>query len=91
MLFPFLLQVVEVLHDPASKTKWLLDRLQSFTDEGEVLVFANQKARVDELAAALGAAGARWAAMWTCMCTLLMLACSRPIQPSSCVRIRPGP
>lgn len=52
-------QVVEVVHDLGSKQKWLLDRLQRFIDDGDVLVFANQKARVDELAAALQAAGAK--------------------------------
>ncbi|EFN57854.1 hypothetical protein CHLNCDRAFT_6836, partial [Chlorella variabilis] len=56
-------QVVEVVHDLGSKQKWLLDRLQRFIDDGDVLVFANQKARVDELAAALQAAGAKVAAI----------------------------
>lgn len=56
-------QVVEVLYDAAHKQKWLLDRLQGFIDEGDVLIFANQKARVDELCAALQAAGARCAAV----------------------------
>lgn len=37
-------QVVEVLHDVGMKQKWLLDRLQRFIDDGDVLVFANQKA-----------------------------------------------
>jgi hypothetical protein len=54
------MQVVEVVHDIGSKQKWLLDRLQRFVDDGDVLIFANQKARVDELAAVLAAAGARW-------------------------------
>lgn len=56
-------QVVEVVYDVAHKQKWLLDRLQGFIDEGDVLVFANQKARVDELCAALQAAGARVASI----------------------------
>lgn len=59
---PLPAQVVEVVHDLGSKQKWLLDRLQGFVDDGDVLVFANQKARVDELTAALQAAGARCAA-----------------------------
>jgi ATP-dependent RNA helicase DDX42 len=54
-----LLQVVEVLHDASSKQQWLLGRLQQFVDDGDVLIFANQKARVDELSAALLAAGAK--------------------------------
>lgn len=49
-----------MVHDIGSKQKWLLDRLQRFVDDGDVLIFANQKARVDELAAVLAAAGARW-------------------------------
>lgn len=52
-------QVVEVLHDGGCKLKWLQDRLQRFVDEGDVLVFANRKAQVDELTAVLQAAGAR--------------------------------
>ncbi|PSC74148.1 DEAD-box ATP-dependent RNA helicase 24 [Micractinium conductrix] len=56
-------QMVEVVHDIGQKQKWLLDRLQSFIDGGDVLIFANQKAKVDELAAALAGAGARVAAM----------------------------
>ena len=52
-------QVVEVLHDASSKQQWLLGRLQQFVDDGDVLIFANQKARVDELRAALLAAGAK--------------------------------
>ena len=52
-------QVVEVLPDAGAKQRWLLERLQGFVDEGDVLVFAAQRARVDELAAALGGAGAR--------------------------------
>ncbi|KAL4424909.1 hypothetical protein ABPG77_009638 [Micractinium sp. CCAP 211/92] len=56
-------QVVEVLYDAAHKQKWLLDRLQGFIDDGDVLIFANQKARVDELCAVLQAAGARVASI----------------------------
>ncbi|PRW59097.1 DEAD-box ATP-dependent RNA helicase 24 [Chlorella sorokiniana] len=56
-------QVVEVLHDAGMKQTWVLDRLQRFIDDGDVLVFANQKAKVDELTAALQAAGARVAAI----------------------------
>lgn len=63
MLLPTL-QVVEVLYDAAQKQKWLTDRLQQFIDDGDVLVFANQKARVDELTAALQAAGARCGTVW---------------------------
>ena len=51
--------MVEVLHDASGKRQWLLGRLQQFVDEGDVLIFANQKARVDELNAALLAAGAK--------------------------------
>ena len=46
------------------KRAWLLGRLQAFIDEGDVLVFANQKTKVDELAAAMqvGRTGAGWCA-----------------------------
>ena len=53
-------QVVEVVEE-ASKHKWLTDRLQGFIDQGDVLVFAGQKARVDELTDKLKAGGFRWA------------------------------
>ena len=51
-------QVVEVVGEDA-KLAWLLARLPAFIDAGDVLVFANQKARVDEIFAALQAAGVR--------------------------------
>lgn len=38
---------------------WLAGKVQEFIDQGDVLVFANQKARVDELTAKLKAAGVR--------------------------------
>ena len=51
-------QVVEVV-PAAEKLAWLLGRLPGFIDAGDVLVFANQKAQVDELAAKILAAGFR--------------------------------
>lgn len=58
-------QVVEVLHDVDMKQKWLLDRLQRFIDDGDVLVFANQKASWFDSAslAALGVLPS-WGAGW---------------------------
>ena len=49
-------QVVDVVA-AAEKLPWLLTRLPGFIDAGDVLVFANQKAQVDELTAKLQAAG----------------------------------
>ena len=49
-------QVVEVVAATA-KLPWLLARLPGFIDAGDVLVFANQKAHVDELTTKLQAAG----------------------------------
>ena len=43
------MQVAEVVADEAGKQAWLLSHLPSFIDHGDVLVFAGQKARVDEL------------------------------------------
>eukprot|EP00884_Botryococcus_braunii_P014055 jgi/Botrbrau1/22650/Bobra.176_1s0072.1 len=51
-------QVVEVVEE-AAKMEWLLSRLAGFIDQGDVLVFANQKARVDEINAKLQAKGFR--------------------------------
>ena len=54
------MQVVEVV-PAAEKLAWLLGRLPGFIDAGDVLVFANQKAQVDDLTAKLQAAGIRYA------------------------------
>ncbi len=53
-------QVAAVVEE-AGKWAWLQARLQGFIDEGDVLVFASTKARVDELSAQLQAAGVRHA------------------------------
>ena len=50
------LQVVEVVA-ANDKLQWLLTRLPGFIDAGDVLVFANQKAHVDDVTAKLQAAG----------------------------------
>lgn len=52
-------QSVEVLSDEAAKTQWLLGRMQELVDEGDVIVFAGQRAKVDGLAETLKAAGVR--------------------------------
>ena len=52
-------QVTDVVEDGA-KLKWLTDRLPAFIDQGDVLVFASQKLRVDELTGKLKAGGFRW-------------------------------
>lgn len=53
------MQVVDVVAANA-KLQWLLARLPGFIDAGDVLVFANQKANVDELTAKLQAASFKW-------------------------------
>ena len=53
------MQAAEVVEEGA-KLKWLTDRLPGFIDQGDVLVFASQKVRVDELTDKLKAGGFRW-------------------------------
>ena len=55
-------QVVEVLAGDVQKDQWLMSQINSFVDRGDVLVFANQKTRVDMLCDKLKAAGIRCAA-----------------------------
>ena len=52
------MQVVEVVEGPDAKLRWLLSRISGFVDQGDVLVFANQKAKVEEVLQQLQAAGA---------------------------------
>ena len=47
--------------EDAGKFKWLTDHLPGFIDQGDVLVFAAQKVRVDELTDKLKGAGFRCA------------------------------
>lgn len=51
-------QVVEVVESDAGKLAWLRSRIGAFVDEGDVLVFANRRAKVDELLASLQQWGA---------------------------------
>lgn len=58
-----------MLHDVGMKQKWLLDRLQRFIDDGDVLVFANQK--VGWSGAGIGVSFGSTASMVTpCLCCL---------------------
>jgi superfamily II DNA/RNA helicase len=50
-------QVVEVVAGDLPKEQWLMGRIAEFIDRGDVLVFANQKTRVDMLCDKLKAAG----------------------------------
>ena len=50
-------QKVLVLRSEEDKKQWLFANLPKFVDEGEVIVFANQKAKVEELGAELQAKG----------------------------------
>jgi hypothetical protein len=54
-----ILQHVHVVASAAEKLAWVQGAVQGLVDEGDVIVFANQKARVEEVAAALAAGGAR--------------------------------
>ena len=60
-------QVAEVVEQDA-KWAWLQARLASFIDEGDVLIFAATKARVDELTAQLQAAGIKCAPFFPFFC-----------------------
>ena len=42
-------QRVSVINSEEDKMPWLLHNLQSFVDNGDVLVFGNKKQRVDEV------------------------------------------
>ncbi|KFK37476.1 hypothetical protein AALP_AA4G262200 [Arabis alpina] len=46
-------QVVNVIPSDAEKLPWLLEKLPGMIDDGDVLVFASQKAMVDEIEAQL--------------------------------------
>lgn len=52
------LQVVEIGQEQA-KLDWLLKKLPAMIDKGEVLVFANQIVRVDEITEKIKAIGHR--------------------------------
>ena len=54
-------QVVEVVAGDVPKEQWLMGHIAEFIDRGDVLVFANQKTRVDMLCDKLKAAGIRCA------------------------------
>lgn len=52
--------MVEVVAGDIPKEQWLLGHIAEFIDKGDVLVFANQKTRVDMLCDKLKAAGIRY-------------------------------
>ena len=52
-------QVVEVVAGDVPKEQWLMGHIAEFIDKGDVLIFANQKTRVDMLCDKLKAAGIR--------------------------------
>lgn len=56
-------QVVNVLLSDAEKMPWLLEKLPGMIDDGDVLVFAAKKARVDEIESQLNQRGFRIAAL----------------------------
>ncbi|KAM7275725.1 hypothetical protein ACFE04_017591 [Oxalis oulophora] len=56
-------QVVQVLPSDNEKLPWILQKLPSMIDEGDVLVFASKKATVDEIESQLAQAGFKVAAL----------------------------
>ncbi|KAF5829815.1 P-loop containing nucleoside triphosphate hydrolase protein [Dunaliella salina] len=48
-----------ICKDEAEKMRWLMAKLQDLVDEGDVIVFASQRAKVDSLVSSLQAAGVR--------------------------------
>lgn len=54
-----LLLGLQVFPDEAGKAAWLSAQLEGFIDAGDVLVFAGQRARVDELVGRLQQAGVK--------------------------------
>lgn len=56
-------QIVQVLANEPAKLAWLLRGMETYIDAGDVLIFANQKAKVAELTKALQAAGVRAVAL----------------------------
>ncbi|CAD6210912.1 unnamed protein product [Miscanthus lutarioriparius] len=56
-------QVVNVLPSDVEKMPWLLEKLPGMIDDGDVLVFASKKARVDEMEKELNQRGFRIAAL----------------------------
>ncbi|AQL07151.1 Putative DEAD-box ATP-dependent RNA helicase family protein [Zea mays] len=56
-------QVVNVIPSDAEKMPWLLEKLPGMIDDGDVLVFASKKARVDEIERELNQRGFRIAAL----------------------------
>lgn len=51
--------MVEVFKDDTARQAWLLGHLSDLIDEGDVIIFAGQIARVDALTATLTAGGVR--------------------------------
>uniref|UniRef100_A0A7N0VHD9 RNA helicase n=1 Tax=Kalanchoe fedtschenkoi TaxID=63787 RepID=A0A7N0VHD9_KALFE len=56
-------QIAHVIPSDGDKLPWLLDKLPSLVDEGDVLVFASKKATVDELESQLAQKGFKVAAL----------------------------
>ena len=48
-----------MVNGDTEKEEWLMGRTHALIDQGDVLVFAGQKARVDDLCDKLKAAGVR--------------------------------
>ena len=79
-------QVVEVVAGDVPKDQWLMGHIHEFIDRGDVLVFANQKTRVDMLCDKLKAAGVRYACLSLCVCILHSIGAP----PCVCSKLPPG-
>ena len=55
-----LVQVVTITESDTAKEQWLMSNVADFIDKGDVLVFANQKARVDIVSDKLKVAGYKY-------------------------------
>lgn len=55
-----LVQVVTITESDTAKEQWLMSNMADFIDKGDVLVFANQKARVDIVSDKLKVAGYKY-------------------------------
>ena len=50
-------QCVHVMDSDDAKRRWLIENLPQFIDDGQVLIFSNQKAKVEDIAGQLESLG----------------------------------
>lgn len=96
-----LVQVVTITESDTAKEQWLMSNVADFIDKGDVLVFANQKARVDIVSDKLKVAGYKYVpnplpnnTIWlrsSCIISLhpyddIPVACARIVMSAHCAR-----